>query len=185
MSNDMEFERALFRFSLISPLLHCEDEEERKRIIRTIARKQLEIPYSNKSTITAKTLENYLRQYHAEGFEGLKRTTRKDKKTVKSITDEEVQLILFLKKEEPRRSTRQIIRLIHAREAYRDVSLKERTVSRIIKNNGLTRRDLKPKKIHKLFEMDTINDLWESEYARSLESTSCIIFPIRRSQRGK
>lgn len=168
MSNDMEFERALFRFSLISPLLHCEDEEERRRIIRTIVRKQLGIPYSNKSTISAKTLENYLRQYQEEGFEGLKRTTRKDKKTVKSITDDVVQLIFFLKKEEPRRSARQIIRLIHAREAYRDVSLKERTVSRIIKNNGLTRRDIKPKKIHKLFEMDTINDLWETDISQGL-----------------
>ena len=165
MEEDKEFERALFKFSLISSLLHPESEEDRKRTVQSITERELDIPYSQKKRITAKTLENYLSRYESEGFAGLMRQTRSDKSKLKSVSDELLWRIIELKKEEPRRSARQIIKLISGCEGGR---LKERTVSRILKNNGLTRKDLLPKKIHRSFEMEHISDLWEADICDGL-----------------
>lgn len=161
MHDEKEFEKALFRFSLISPLIHCDDPRERQRLMRLIAGRELDIPHSDKHCITEKTLKNYLKQYQEHGFEGLKRQPRKDRHIPRAIPHELETLICSLKKEQPNRSTRQIIRLIHAMPEYSEVQLAQRTVSRILYRNGISSRKIKPKKLHQCFEMDTINELWE------------------------
>jgi len=161
MQDDKEFERALFRFSLISPLIHCEDEHERHRLMRLICSKELNIPYSDKHTISMKTLKNYLKKYTEQGFDGLKRAQRSDRNVPKKINHEIGKLICDFKKEQPKRSTRQIIRLIQSMPTHRGITLKERTVSRFLKRKGLSGKSLMPKKIHANFEMETINELWE------------------------
>lgn len=163
MQDEKEFERALFRFSLISPLIHCEDIAERRRLMRVIAGKELNIPYSDKQHVTEKTLKNYLKRYEEEGFEGLKRQLRKDRHISRHIPEELETLICTLKKEQPNRSARQIIRLIHSMPEYSTVNLAERSVSRVLQRNGISGRRLKPKKLHKCFEMNTINELWETD----------------------
>ena len=182
MEDEKEFERALFRFSLISPLIHCDDESEKRRLIRLITLKELDIPHSDKRYITEKTLMNYLKRYEEEGFEGLKRNPRKDRNILKSISPEIEDLICDLKKEQPRRSARQIIRLIHSMNEHTELSLKERTVSRILKKKGLSSRTLKPKKIYRSFEMETINELWQTDISDGVylapkgKMTYCFIF---------
>ena len=146
MEEDKEFERALFRFSLISPLIHCDDESERRRLIRLIILKEFDIPYSDKRYITEKTLMNYLKRYQQGGFEGLKRNPRKDKNILKSISSEIEKLICDLKKEQPGRSAKQIIRLILSMQEHTSLSLKERTVSRILKKKWFIEKNLKTKK---------------------------------------
>ena len=168
MDDDKEFKAALFRFSLISQLLHCEDKHEKRQICAGLASKEMDIPHSMKNRVTAKTIENYLSRYAKNGFEGLKRQPRRDRNLVKSASDDIVRLIKKLKEEEPARSSAQIIRVITAMEEHRNVRLAERTVSRILKNSGLTRKNLKPKKIHRRFEMETINDLWETDISDGL-----------------
>lgn len=168
MNDEKEFQAALFRFSLISQILHCKDKAERRRICARIASKEVEIPDSTKRGVTAKTIGNYLARYQKQGFDGLRRKRRRDRNTVKILSDDIVKTIKHLKEEEPMRSSAQIIRLIHAMEEHGGSALAERTVSRILKNGGLTRKDLKPKKIHRGFEMDTINDLWETDISDGL-----------------
>ena len=168
MEEDKEFERALFRFSLISPLIHCDNEIERHRLMRLISLKELDIPHSYKSRITTKTLKNYLKRYEKEGFEGLKRNARSDRDKLKTISRDMEELICSLKKEEPKRSARQIIKLIQSINEHKECNLKERTVSRILKKNGLSGKKLAPKKIHKSFEMNTINELWETDISEGV-----------------
>jgi putative transposase len=163
MQDDKDFEQALFRFSLIAPLIHCNDADERRRLMRLTLMNELNIPGSNKHNLTVKTIKNYLHSYNDKGFDGLRRTKRSDRRISKSIPKDTEELICSLKKEEPGRSASQIIRLIRSMAEHKDVSLKERTVSRILKNNGLSGRTVKPKKIHKGFEMNTINELWETD----------------------
>lgn len=163
MEDEKEFEKALFRFSLIAPLIHCDDPRERQRLMRLISHKELEIPHSDKHTITEKTLKNYLKQYQEHGFEGLKRQPRKDRHISRTVPGELETLICSLKKEQPERSARQIIRLIHAMPEYRDTRLAQRTVSRVLHRNGISRKGLKSKKLHACFEMVTINELWETD----------------------
>lgn len=182
MHDDREFERALFRFSLISPLIHCDDVMERRRLMRLIVLKEMEIPYSDKRRITVKTLKNYLRQYGKKGFDGLKRSPRSDRRVSKIVSKEMEELICALKKEQPQRSARQVLRLIQSMPEHTNAALKERTVSRILNRNNLSGRTLKPKKIHKCFEMDTINELWETDISDGIylafkgKKTYCFAF---------
>lgn len=182
MDDDKEFQAALFRFSLISQLLHCKDQAERQRIYAELASKEMEIPHSMKKRVTAKTIGNYLSRYTKHGFEGLKRKPRRDRHVVKSLPNNVITLLKFLKEEEPARSSAQIVRLVSEMEEGKNVRLTERTVSRLLKNNGLTRKNLKPKKIHRRFEMDTINDLWETDISdgifleREKRMTYCFAF---------
>jgi transposase len=153
MKDDKEFERALFRFSLISPLIHCESQAERRRLTRLITGKNLDIPHSDKHHITERTLKNYVRRYEENGFEGLKRQPRKDRHVPRTLTGEIETLICSLKKEQPERSARQIIRLIHAMPEYKDLRLAGRTVSRVLHRNGISSKKIKPKKLHSCFEL--------------------------------
>ena len=172
MQNKKEFERALFRFSLISPLIHCEEEAERRSIMRSIGLKKLDIPYSDKQCITDKTLKNYLKRYKTAGFDGLMRAPRRDRHISKKVSPEIESLICSFKKEQPERSARQIIRLIQSMPEYSQTPLKERTVSRVLHRNGISGRKLKPKKIHKSFEMETINELWEADISDGIYISS-------------
>jgi putative transposase len=92
------------------------------------------------------------------------------------------ELLCSLKKEEPRRSVWHIIKVIRSIPEHKNIIFKYRTVSRILKNNGLSGRILKPKKIHKTFEMNTINELWETDISDGLylafkgKMTHCFAF---------
>ncbi|MBN2244241.1 MAG: DDE-type integrase/transposase/recombinase [Candidatus Aminicenantes bacterium] len=182
MNDDREFNKALFRFSLISQLIHCNDEIQKQEIMREIAAKEIDMPHSIKKGLTVKTIKNYLARYLRSGFDGLKRKSRRDRNTVKSVSDDVIHLLKTLKREKPERSSSQVIRLVNSREEYRSLRLSERTVSRILKKSGLTRKNLAPKRIHRGFEMETINDLWETDISdgifltREKQKTYCFAF---------
>lgn len=182
MNDDEEFKSALFRFSLISRPLHSDDSAERQRTMRETAGKEINIPNSEKKRLTVKTIKNYPARYSIGGLEGLCRKPRNDKNTVKSISDDIIQLLKELKREKPERGASRIIRLVNARQEYKDIQSSERTISRVLKNSGLARKNLKPKKIHRRFEMDTINDLWETDISdgifltRENRKTFCFAF---------
>lgn len=163
MENDKDLTPELFKFSLISPLIHIDDKEDRQNIVQSITGKELDIPASGKKSLTPKTVSNYLKRYENSGFEGLKRKNRSDKGKSKAISEDVFQKIKALKEESPKRTANQIIRLIVSTPGMEGIILKERTVSRLLKDNRLTRKDLKPKKIHYSFEKEHINELWESD----------------------
>lgn len=163
MEKDKDLSPELFKFSLISPLIHLDDREERQSVVESITGKDLEIPESGKNSLTPKTVSNYLKRYEKDGFGGLRRKKRSDSGKLKVMTEEVFLKIKALKEENPERTVNQIIRLIASAPGMENIVLKERTVSRILKDNRLTRKELKPKKIHYAFEKEHINELWQSD----------------------
>lgn len=173
MDEDKNIQIALFKFSLIAPFIHINDDESINAIVESIANRQYEIPFSKKTKVCKRTVYNYLKQYKEHGFSGLKKKERNDKDTSRSIEKEILDELIYLKKEKPERSARRIIQLIHLDPKLENVSLSERTVSRIFLNLGLTRKQLLPKKIHRSFEMEHINELWETDIMDGLFLTAC------------
>ena len=163
MGNDKILEIALFRFSLISSLIHLKDERSRNQMINNLIKQEYDIPYSKKRKVSRKTLLRYLKAYKENGFDGLKLKERNDKNKTRSISDDVLSEIIKLRKEEPQRSTNQIIQIMKLNPKYKDIILAERTISRIFKNLGLRRKDFTPKKIRYAFEMEHINELWETD----------------------
>ncbi len=163
MENDKELDTALYKFGLISPLIHLDNEAVRETVARSIVEQEHTMPHSGKTRLTKKTLGNYQKRYKQKGFEGLKRKKRSDRDLYKGLSPVLQEKITELKKEDPKRSSRLIIRLIKAQKGFENSSLHERTVSRFMKKNGLTRKHLLPKKIHYSFEKEKINALWQSD----------------------
>src|SRR4030042_1531053 len=163
MSDDKALTIALFRFSLISALIHADDEDALSKLAGEISSKAYDIPFSKRKTISKKSILRYLSIYKKYGFEGLKRKDRNDKNCSRALNDELLTEMIKLKKENPGRSPRMIITLIKHYPEWEHVLLAKRTVSRIFKNNNLSRKNLLPKKIYRRFEMEHINELWEAD----------------------
>jgi len=85
MSTDTDAEErrteiALFRYTLILPLLRADYEPGGKgRLREQIAASSHEIPYSNRRTVSAPTLGRWERLYNRDGFDGLKPKRRSDR----------------------------------------------------------------------------------------------------------
>src|SRR4030043_493030 len=118
MDDENDFKLALFRYGLISPLLHMGGGEGLSRQIKEIAKKEYDIPSTRKRKLSVKSIWRYYRQYKAYGFTGLKRVLRSDRNKSKALTDELIEFILALKREEFCRSTRKIIYLVRQDPAY-------------------------------------------------------------------
>ncbi len=163
MEDDEKMRKSLFKFGLISRLIHIEDKKERQNIIRNIVNEEQNIPGSIKKKLTSKTLLNYIKRYESKGFEGLNRKIRKDKGKSKKHSDNIIKKIKHLKEEDPKRSARQIMKLLKSSLEFQNIPLKERTISRVLKNNGLNRRNLCQKRINYAFEKEHINELWQAD----------------------
>ncbi len=165
---DKQEEIALFRFSLISQLLYLDDEDHLCRVIRDIARKQYDIPHSTKTKLSVKTIKRYLRLYREKGFKGLYPKVRMDKNKVRSMPIDLIDELLALKKEEPRRSVTTVIELAGHKDQFKGLKIASRSVSRLFKNHGLNSRSLKVKKYFRSFEMNHINELWQTDISDGL-----------------
>ena len=161
MTENKRTEIALFKFSIISSLLHLDEDENTNQILKQLSNKIYEIPYSAKTKLNKKTILKYFKLYKKDGFCGLKPKKRNDVNSVRSMSQKLLDELLKLKKEDPKRSVNQVITLVKLQDNYSDVKVAVRTLSRIFKNQGLNNKNIKPKKIYRRFEMDNINDLWE------------------------
>ena len=72
-SEDRRTEIALFRYTLILPLIRGEYPAGGKQALREqMASRHYDIPYSSRSTVSVSTLARWERLYRQDGFEGLK-----------------------------------------------------------------------------------------------------------------
>jgi putative transposase len=163
MPEDKDFQLALFRFGLISQLLHVNDRDTISVMIKEISKNEYEIPFSRKKKISAKSIRRYLYAYKQDGFDALKREIRNDKNISRVLKPELLELILNLKREEPARSSNRIIAIIKEDPQWKNEKLSERTIARLLLKNNLTRKVLLPKKIRRSFEMEHINELWQTD----------------------
>src|SRR6056297_646528 len=100
--NDRE-QIALFRFSLISPILNGQVEKQSKYLAKVAAKKH-NVPYYGVREYSPKTIEEWVRNYRKKGFNGLKPKSRNDKGKSRKLTPELKEILLKARKEHPDRS---------------------------------------------------------------------------------
>ncbi len=106
-------EIALFRYTLILPLLRDEFEPGGKGHLREqIAAGYYEIPYSTRSSVSVPTLARWERQYKQDGFDGLKPKPRSDRGQPRTISPETLARAEALKRQQPRRSSRSLVNVL-------------------------------------------------------------------------
>jgi len=80
MNDDQNLERALFRYGLIHPLLDDSlSPGEKSALRKQILSKTYDIPHSSRTTVSERTLRQYLQWYREGGFAALMQTQRPGK----------------------------------------------------------------------------------------------------------
>lgn len=141
---------AQFRFGIIAPLVcrHLESREEKRVLREEVLSKHYRHPNGCIITVSERTVRYWLRRYKDHGLTGLfdnYKRARKNKGECRSISASILCEAELLRREEPSRTVRQIIRMIKlklASEQAGEVRISERTLSRYLRAKGLTRRKL-------------------------------------------
>ena len=132
--------RALFRLSVLGPLVSRERLErgELQQIIRELAQREYAIPGTRRRHIGEKTIQGWYYTWRSQGIDGLTPKVRADRG--QSRLSAEIQTaILAAKRDNPRRSIRQIRRLLEAAGIVAHGTLSRSTVHRLLQQQGLSR----------------------------------------------
>lgn len=131
---------ALFRLSVLGPLVSRERLErgELQQIIRDLAQRQYAIPNSRRTSVGEKTIEAWFYQYRRNGLDGLAPKARIDRGSSK-IAPALQEAIVAAKRDNPRRSVRQIRQLLGASGLVDKDSLSRSAIHRLLAAHGIAR----------------------------------------------
>jgi putative transposase len=166
---DRRTEIALFRYTLILPLLREEyPPRGKEQLRRQIAAGHYDIPYSQRRTVSATSLARWERLYQEQGFEGLKPRPRRDRDQPRTISPQTLDRAEALKREQPLRSARSIANmlLLDKTQPIPEETLAPRTLRRQLAQRGATSAQLlsqqRPKP-YRRFERSHFGDLWQGD----------------------
>lgn len=161
-------EIALFRYTLILPLLREPSARARQQMRRNLAAVLYDIPHSNRRQVSVTTLRRWEARYRAGGFEALKPQPRSDRGQARAVSPETLDRAEALKREQPFRSARSIARILamdHTNPVP-EAKLAPRTVRRQLAQRGATTAQLlteqRPKAFRR-FERSAFGDLWQGD----------------------
>ena len=131
---------ALFRLSVLGPMVSRERLErgELQQLIRQMAQREYAIPGSQRSRLGEKTIEAWYYSWLKNGINGLTPKVRVDRGQSK-LTPALQEAVLAAKRENPKRSVRQILRLLQAAGLQASLSLSRSAVHRLLQQHGLSR----------------------------------------------
>lgn len=157
-------EIALFRYRVIAEILVEPRSGARQRLMEAIARRQHDIPYSDRTTIGKRTLQRWVKNYQEHGLKGLEPEERLDAGHGRAIDPELVEAAAALRRNTPGRSVRQIIEMLEmAGTAPRGV-LKRSTLSEALIRAGCTRQALARKHTtFRRFQEEHRNRMWQGD----------------------
>jgi transposase InsO family protein len=171
MDEAMRNEVGAFRFGLIAPVVQRQLQPgERYALLRDISKQKYTIPNSERSTVSVRSLERYLRAYESQGFEGLKPQTRGKKGSLQNQDPEVLKRAVELRKELASRSVEQVIRILELEKKVPVGVLKPRTLSRYFQEMGWSKKDIyrAVNKEFRHFEHDAPNNCWQADTQHTL-----------------
>jgi putative transposase len=155
---------ALFRFSLIAPLLNGQ-VASRKAYLESVAAKPQEVPYYGVREYTPQTIASWLRDYRQQGFEGLKPKRRSDQGKPRVLSPDLQEEILALRQEERFSPASVFYEQLVAKGVILPDAVSYATVYRFLKAQGLLGREARREPERKRFAYDTVNTLWQGDVA--------------------
>jgi transposase InsO family protein len=132
--------KALFRLSVLGPLVSRERlaRGELQQILRELAGREYAIPGTRRRHLGEKTIQAWYYAWRAEGIDGLTPKARIDRGQSKLAAATQA-AILAAKRDNPRRSIRQIRQLLETAGAVAHGSLSRSTIHRLLQQHGLSR----------------------------------------------
>jgi len=132
--------KALFRLSVLGPLASREHlpRGELKRILSGLASQPYAIPGSRRCYLSEKTIEGWYYRWRQGGIDALAPRPRCDRGRSKLSIDMQEQIVQA-KRENPKRSLDELIRLLETAGIVASGALKRTTVHRLLQHHGLSR----------------------------------------------
>jgi transposase InsO family protein len=173
MSNSSKAEErrteiALFRYTLILPLLREPSARVRQQMRRNIAATVYDLPHSQRQRVSLTTLRRWEDRYRKGGFEALKPQPRADRGQPRAVSPETLDRAEALKREQPFRSARSIATILAKdnTQPIPEARLAPRTLRRQLARRGATTAQLlteqRPKP-YRRFERAAFGDLWQGD----------------------
>ena len=158
---DFEKEMAMFRYAVITPLLHGNDERSLKKRISEQAAKIWTLPNGRLRQFSLSGIEDWIYAYRRDGIAGLSTGQRSDKGDFREIGDEVRSYIDKHIREYPRLKISVMINLMKATGVIVDNHPSASTIYRYIK----TIRPQKgaPLKERRSFEAPYAGNLWQTD----------------------
>ena len=131
--------KALFRLSVLGPLVSRERLErgELQQLIRELSAREYTIPASQRRHLGEKTIQAWYYAWRREGIVGLEPKSRVDSGQSR-IAPAIQQAVLAAKRDNPRRSIRQILRLLEAAGIVAHKSVSRSAIHRLLHQHGLS-----------------------------------------------
>jgi len=158
---------AIFRFGVIFPLVERDLHQwwgEKQRIVKELADKEWEIPFSDRTVISRATILSWVKRYEEGGrkIEALFPKPRGDRGRRRSIDGETLDALVAMRKANPRLSIPRLVERAqreHLFPAGREPSMA--TIYRVLR---LHKAETKKKREDmRKFEVQMSNDLWQSD----------------------
>lgn len=166
MDDKLKEKLALFRFSLIAPLLNNTfSEPSAKAYLEAICAKTYDVPYYGKREYSPTSIKSWLLLYRKHGLEGLYPINRHDKGQTRSLNEPVKQYITDAKTLCPQRSAKSIYHELIARGMISSGSISLSTVQRFIQKQGLNKLKTIPKD-RRAFEMEFPGDCWQTDISQ-------------------
>lgn len=161
-------EIALFRYTLILPILREPSASVRQQMRRNLAAVIYDLPHSDRQRISVATLRRWESRYQSGGFEALKPQPRADQGQPRAVSTETLDRAEALKREQPFRSARSIATIL-AKDNTQPIpepKLAPRTLRRHLAQRGATSAQLLTEqrpKAYRRFERAAFGDLWQGD----------------------
>jgi len=164
--NDRE-QIALFRFSLISPILNRQVKKQNEYLAKVAAKKH-NVPYYGVREYSPKTIAMWVRAYRKGGFEGLKPKPRNDKGKSRVLTPELKEVILEAREDHPDRSVSLLYDQLITEKKMLPSQASYSTVYRFLKKKNLLVNSPRKEENRRRFAYDQVNMLWQGDYPDKL-----------------
>ncbi|MBS3887421.1 MAG: DDE-type integrase/transposase/recombinase [Dethiobacter sp.] len=153
-------ELALFRFSMIAPLVNGTANSPTKDYLEEVCSKPLQVPNTGLRELSPNTVRRWLSDYRRFGLDGLKRKQRNDKGQSRILEDQVAKSIREMKGLYPAKTATTIYHELLARGELGKYPASLSTVSRFIK-----KLDVKADEPveHKRFVFEFANDCWQTD----------------------
>lgn len=163
LSAEMAEKIALFRFSIIAPVLH-DPKFQQTQYFKEMAQKVHDVPGLGHKKYRWKTFKSWLRTYRLEGFDGLKPQTRTDKGQSRIVKDD-LEAVIRQKFDQFPALKIPLLYTLLAEEGYiRGGAPCENTLRNYVRTHHLKPATEGAKTARKKFEKAHVNQLWMSDF---------------------
>ncbi|MFH0810263.1 MAG: helix-turn-helix domain-containing protein [Pseudomonadota bacterium] len=162
MTEEEKTRIALWRMGVLGPLVSARLERgDRGKLFAEAAGRTYEDQDGERVNLSASTVETWYYRWRQGGFEALKPKSRSDLGYSRAIPPEIAKTIMDLKRENPRRSIRRIIRMMEREGLIRVGQVSKSSVHRLLKTYDLSARSAgRYETERRAFRPAQAGDLW-------------------------